>query len=80
MTDIKERAEEYAKNQLWGIALEDDEYEQRYNSIVEVYIEIASEQKEHDIKNALSFLRIYGEGDFSCFEEFEAKFRKAMGD
>lgn len=30
------------------------------------------------IDKALSFLRIYGEGDFSCAEEFEAKFRKAM--
>lgn len=63
MKSIEERAEEIYK----GNTIEEDAYKRG-----------AEEQKAIDINKALSFLRYYGEGDFSCMEEFEAKFRKAM--
>lgn len=42
------------------------------------YYNGAKEQRKIDINNAITFLRQYGEGDFSCWEEFEYVFRKAI--
>lgn len=70
--------EEIAHTAAWQIF---EELGMSKHSVVrmeEIIAERLTEQKKIDIEKGLSFLRIYGEGDFSCMEEFESKFRKVM--
>lgn len=80
MKTIEERAQEYAPDAFDADLI----LPAREGYIVKVqraaYITGATEQREIDIEKALSFLRYYGEGDFSCREEFEANYRKALAE